>query len=46
MVGIRVERMDMRHLDHGEQRQQGQTQQGGRSESVRLPAAAPAIIWL
>ena len=46
MVGIRVERVDMRHLDHGEQRQQGQTQQRRCPESVWLPAAAPTIIWL
>ena len=46
MVGIRVERMDVRHLDHGEQRQQGQTQQRRCPESVWLPAAAPTIIWL
>jgi hypothetical protein len=46
MVGIGVERMDVRHLDHGEQRQQGQTQQCGCSESVWLPEAAPANIWL
>jgi hypothetical protein len=46
MVGIRVERMDVRHLDHGEQRQQGQTQQRCSPESVWLPEAAPANIWL
>ena len=46
MVGIRVERMDMRHLDHGEQRQQGQTQKRSCPESAWLPAAALANIWL
>ena len=46
MVGIRVARMDVRHLDHGEQRQQGQTQQRRCPESVWLPAATPANIWL
>jgi hypothetical protein len=46
MVGIGVECMDVRHLDHGEQRQQGQTQQRRSPESVWLPEAALANIWL
>jgi hypothetical protein len=38
--------MHMRHLNHGHQRQQGQAQKSGCSESARLPAANPAKICL
>lgn len=46
MVGIAVYRMDVRHLDDGQQRQQGQTKQSGCPESPWLPAVAPAVISL
>jgi hypothetical protein len=46
MVGVAVGRMDVGHLDQGQQRQQGQTQQSPRPESAWLPAADPAQIWL
>jgi len=46
MVGIAIERMHVRHLDHGQQRQQGQTEKCGCAESSWLPAAAPAEISL
>jgi hypothetical protein len=46
MVGIPVQRMHVRHLDHRQQRQQGQAQKSGCSESARLPAANPAKICL
>ena len=46
MVGIAVQSMDMRHLDHGHHRQQSQTQQSGCPESAWLPAASAANIRL
>jgi hypothetical protein len=46
MVGILVQRVHVRHLDHSQHRQQGQTQKCGCSESVWLPAANPAKICL
>jgi hypothetical protein len=46
MVGIPVQRMHVRHLDHGQQRQQGQAQKSGCPESAWLPAANPAKICL
>jgi len=42
MVRIALERMHVRHLGHGQQRQKGQTQQSGGPESARLPAAGVA----
>jgi hypothetical protein len=46
MVGIALQRVHVRHLDHGQQRQQDQAQHRGCPESTWLPAAAPAIICL
>jgi flagellar biosynthesis component FlhA len=46
MVGIAVQRVYVRHLDHSHHRQQCQTQQGGCPESAWLPAASLAEIWL
>jgi hypothetical protein len=46
MIGIAVQRVYMRHLDHGQHCQQGQTQQSGCPESARLPAANSAEICL
>ena len=46
MVCIAFERMHVRHLGHGQQRQQGQTEKCGCAESSWLPAAAPAEISL
>jgi hypothetical protein len=40
MVGIRLQRVHMRHLDHNQQRQQGQTQQSRCPKSAGLLAAA------
>jgi hypothetical protein len=42
MVGIAVERVHVHHLDHSQQRQQNQTQQGGRPKSLRLRAKIAA----
>jgi len=46
MVCIAFERMHVRHLGHGQQRQQGQTQQSGNPESAWLWAAVSAEVWL
>ena len=46
MVCIAFERMHVRHLGHGQQRQQGQTQQRSDRESAWLPAAVPAEMCL
>jgi len=46
MVRIAFERMHVRHLGHGQQRQKGQTQQGSGPESARLPAAGVAQMCL
>jgi hypothetical protein len=46
MVGIAVQRMYVRYLDHGHHRQQSQTQQSGSPESAWLPAASAAEIRL
>jgi hypothetical protein len=46
MVRIALQRMHVRHLGHGQQRQQGQAQKSGCPESTRLPAAIPAKICL
>lgn len=46
MVGIAIERMDVRYLDHGQQRQQRQTQQSAGPESSRLRGAHSAEMWL
>ena len=46
MVGVAVQRMHVRHLDHGQQRQQSQTQQSGSTESSWLPTAARAEMGL
>jgi hypothetical protein len=42
MVGILVQRVHVRHLDHGQQRKQGQAQKSGCPKSPWLPAAALA----
>jgi hypothetical protein len=39
MVRIAFERMGVRHLGNGQQREQGQAQQSGRPESARLAAS-------
>jgi hypothetical protein len=44
MVGIAFERMHVRHLDHGQQRQQDKTQHGDHRQSTWLCAAFPAEI--
>jgi len=46
MVGIARQRMHVRDLNHGQQRQQGQTHESSCSESVWLPAATLAEIRL
>lgn len=46
VVGIAIERMDVRHLDHGQQRHQGQTQQSCCPESAWLWVATIAEIRL
>jgi hypothetical protein len=42
VVGIALERMHVRHLDHGQQRQQGKTHNGDQRQSPRLCAAIAA----
>jgi hypothetical protein len=39
VVGIRRGRMDVRHLNYSQQRQQSQTQKRSRAQSPRLSAA-------
>src|ERR1035441_6285276 len=46
MVGIAVQRMHVRHLHHGKQRQQDQAHQDGQRQSAWLCAAFPAEICL
>jgi hypothetical protein len=46
MVGIAIGRMDVRHLNDGEERQQDQAQESHSSESARLLEAAPAEMCL
>jgi hypothetical protein len=46
MVGVALQRMHVRHLDHGQHRQQGQAQKSGCSESAWLPAVNPSKICL
>jgi hypothetical protein len=46
MVGILVQRVYVRHLNHSQQRQQGQAQKCGCPKSPWLPAANPAKICL
>jgi hypothetical protein len=46
MIGILVQRVHMRYLNHGQQRQQEQAQKSGYPESAWLPAANPAEICL
>ena len=46
MVRIAVDRMDVGHLDNGQQCQQYQTHQSSCSESARLPAAILAHLRL
>lgn len=46
MVGIRVQRMHVRHLDNNQQRQQGQTHKSGCPESAWLAAAISADVGL
>jgi len=35
-VGVALDRMDVRHLHHGQQRQQGKTHHSGQGQSARL----------
>ena len=42
MVGVAVERMHVRHLDHGQQRQQGKTHNGDQP-AKRLALARPIL---
>jgi hypothetical protein len=42
MVGIAVERMHVRYLDHGQQRQKGKTHHGDQRQSTWLWPAYPA----
>lgn len=46
MVGVAVERMHVRHLNHGQQRKQDNTQHGDPRQSEELWAAFPAEICL
>jgi hypothetical protein len=46
MVGIALQRVHMRHLNHGQHRQQGQAQKSGCPESAWLRAANSAEICL
>jgi hypothetical protein len=46
MVGVALQWMHVRHLDHGQKRQQGQAQNSGCSESAWLPVVNPAKICL
>jgi hypothetical protein len=46
MVGILVQWVHVRHLNHGQHCQQGQAQNSGSRESAWLPAAVPAKICL
>jgi hypothetical protein len=46
VVGVALQRVHMRHLDDGEQSQQGQTHEHGRAESAWLPAVAAAQVRL
>jgi hypothetical protein len=46
MVGIALDRVYVRHLDHGKQHQQDKTQHSGCPESLWLPAAFPAEMRL
>jgi len=46
MVGIAVERMHVRHLDHRQQRQQDKTHHGHQRQSSLLCAVCPAEICL
>jgi hypothetical protein len=46
MISIALQRMHVRHLGHGQQRQQGQAQKSRCPESARLPAANPAKFCL
>ncbi|MGA2887237.1 MAG: hypothetical protein ABSE51_04245 [Terracidiphilus sp.] len=46
MVGIRVERVCVRHLNQGQQREQGQTHQSRRPESAWLRAVTTADLIL
>jgi hypothetical protein len=46
MVSVAVDRVDVGHLDHGQQCQQDQTHQSRHTESVRLPAAIFAHLRL
>jgi hypothetical protein len=46
VVGIAFERVHVGHLDHGQQREQGQTQQSGPPESAWLRAAVPTKMCL
>jgi hypothetical protein len=45
MVGIALDRVNVRHLDRDEQRQQGQTQQRRKTESSVLTAATAEKLW-
>jgi hypothetical protein len=46
MVGVALGRMDVRHLNDGKERQQGQTYESKGSESAWLLEAAPAEMCL
>jgi hypothetical protein len=46
MVGVTLQRMHVRHLDYGQQRQQSQAQKSWCPQSAWLPAAYPAKICL
>jgi hypothetical protein len=46
VVGVVVQRMDVRYLDNSKQRQQGHAQQSGCPASAWLPAAFRAAICL
>jgi len=42
MIGIRIDRVDVRNLRHRQQRQQNQTHNGRHPQSTRLRTAFPA----
>jgi hypothetical protein len=46
MVGIAIGRMDVRHLNDGKERQQGQAHKNNGSESAWLLEATPSAMSL
>jgi hypothetical protein len=46
MIGVALQRVHMRHLDDGEQRQQCQAHKHSHAESTWLPATLPAELCL